>query len=312
MTEPRRAFSLALVLGAAGLVLAAAALAVGTSGVTLRKSEPAALGRACMAIIPTPGVGGIVILALSALGVAVVVRAARSCMRQVLEQRRLMGALAERRRIELAGTEAWLCESPRREAFCAGLLRPRIFLSLATVEALGPEQLAAVLAHEGHHVRRRDPLRLFCLRVLADALFFLPALGRLRSRFSTAAEIAADRSAVERVGGAEPLAAALLALADGSERPGTVRIAPERVDHLTGRPLRWRISRATVRASWAAGLALVVLVSMAALGHPGAVSLPLLAAQSCMLVMVGIPLATGVLAVRWFSPRLRGVDRSDG
>jgi Zn-dependent protease with chaperone function len=310
MTDPRRLFSLSLVLGAAGMALAVGALAVGIGGVTLRASEPASLARACMTIIPRPGVSGIAILALSGIGLAVVVRAGRSCLLQALEQRRLIRALGARRPIEVGGTEAWLIDSPRPEAFCAGLLRPRIFISSATIETLGEGQLAAVMAHEAHHRRQRDPLRLFCVRLLADALFFLPALGRLRMHFAAASEIAADRAGVETAGGARPLASALLALAERSHGSGTLGIAPERVDHLTGHPVRWRTSRLVTRGSWASGLALAGLaVSVAAVGPAGPLSLPLLAAQSCMLAMVAVSIAAGLAAVRWLSPRLRGFSR---
>ena len=81
-------------------------------------------------------------------------------------------------------------------AFCAGLLRPRVYVSTGAVALLDDAALSAVLAHERQHARRHDPLRLAVGRVLARALFFLPELGDLVERQQALAELSADESAV--------------------------------------------------------------------------------------------------------------------
>jgi hypothetical protein len=48
------------------------------------------------------------------------------------------------------------------------------------------------------------------LTVLADALFFLSALGRLKRRYAELAELAPDEAAISAAGDARQLAAALL------------------------------------------------------------------------------------------------------
>lgn len=96
-------------------------------------------------------------------------------------------------------------------AFTAGWWRPRIYLTRSLRESLGRGELAAVLAHEYAHVRRRDPARLSFLRFLGSALFWIPALRRLAADVADDAEIAADDAAVR----GEPLvlASAILQLA---------------------------------------------------------------------------------------------------
>ena len=96
-------------------------------------------------------------------------------------------------------------------AFTAGWLRPRIYVTRSLREVLGPGELAAVLAHEYAHVRRRDPARLSFLRFVGSALFWLPALRRLAADVADDAEIAADDAAVR--GGPLVLASAILQLA---------------------------------------------------------------------------------------------------
>ena len=67
-------------------------------------------------------------------------------------------------------------------AFTAGFTRPLIYVAESLQRELSIDQLAAVLAHEAAHVRRRDPLRLSVLRFFAHVLFWLPAFRRLSGR----------------------------------------------------------------------------------------------------------------------------------
>jgi Zn-dependent protease with chaperone function len=99
-------------------------------------------------------------------------------------------------------------------AFSVGLLAPRIYLAEELGQRLTPDQLRAVITHEGAHVRRHDPLRHFLLRLLACTLFWIPALRRLEEDVRDEAEVLADDFAA----GAQPfvLASAILALADWS------------------------------------------------------------------------------------------------
>lgn len=99
-------------------------------------------------------------------------------------------------------------------AFTAGWLSPTIHVARALGEgdrALPREQLAAVLAHEASHRVRRDPLRLFALRALSRALFWLPGLRALTDDVADEAEIRADDAAI-RVVDRLALASALVAL----------------------------------------------------------------------------------------------------
>lgn len=93
-------------------------------------------------------------------------------------------------------------------AFCIGVLRPRIAVSMGLLQALGLDELAAVLAHEELHRRRRAPLRQIIARVMARALFFMPFLDDLLEVHLVEEEILADRESVTIVG-RRPLAEAL-------------------------------------------------------------------------------------------------------
>ena len=95
--------------------------------------------------------------------------------------------------------------SDRTFAFCGGLRRPQVWVSAGLLERLDDEELTAVLRHEAHHLRRRDPLRRLVVRALRDALFFLPLARDLSEWYEVEQEINADRA----VGEVLPLASAL-------------------------------------------------------------------------------------------------------
>ena len=126
---------------------------------------------------PAANIDAVVIVLLAVLGSVVTARALTGALREVQASRRFQRLLAQSKPRPLHG--ALLIVSPQPRAFCAGLLRPRVYVSTGAVAILDQEALSAVLAHERHHARRRDPLRLAIGRVLARALFFLPGLADL-------------------------------------------------------------------------------------------------------------------------------------
>lgn len=139
-----------------------------------------------------------------------------------------------------------------------GLLRPRILVSSGLAGALGVEGIAAVLAHERHHARHRDPLWLLAFRVAAGYGCWLPASGWLARRLALRRELAADLAAARLTSRAD-LAGALLKLASlpacpahAAARPGgdEARSLEARVAQLEGtQPGRPRLALGRVMAS---------------------------------------------------------------
>ena len=115
-------------------------------------------------------------------------------------------------------------------AFCAGWLRPRVYVSTGGLSRLSPDELAAVLAHEHHHKALRDPLRLAVGAVLSQALFFLPVLRPLHERYGDVAELRADAAARDAPGRGHRSAR----LGDARLRNVTVRAASS-----ASRPSGW-------------------------------------------------------------------------
>lgn len=101
-------------------------------------------------------------------------------------------------------------------SFAYGLGPARLVVSRGLFDTLAPKQLEAVIAHERHHIANLDPLKVVIARVLSAAYFFLPALRGLRTRYSAASELAADRRAMQRCG-KPALAGALYGVVRGPE-----------------------------------------------------------------------------------------------
>jgi Zn-dependent protease with chaperone function len=121
----------------------------------------------------------------------------------------------------LAG-QLHLFVSPAKQAFTAGFLRPRVYLSTSLLEALDREELLAVLFHEAHHLVRRDPSRIFLATILKDAFWYLPVVRALWREFTEAKEKAADDAAARA--GEIPLAGALLKLAAGNHAAASAQV----------------------------------------------------------------------------------------
>jgi beta-lactamase regulating signal transducer with metallopeptidase domain len=185
-------------------------------------------------------------------------------------------------------------------AFCAGLFKPRVYVSRGTVALLDRPALHAVLAHERHHVRRRDPLRLACGRVIARALFFMPALAQLVRREQALAEMSADEHAID----ANPdnraaLARAMLSFSDASSSADLVGIDPARVDHLLGEAPSWRFPLLLSLAGVSVVALIVTVAVLAGQVARGAATLapPFLSSQPCVVVLALMPVLLGLAAL---------------
>lgn len=292
MAKARAVFLLQVSLGVAGVASVGLALAAAAGGVSLRPPSPEALWAACQAVvIPDVSLAGALSLVLGMLSFAVIGLALTSAWRQLRASRRFVRALDIVERRCVGGATLAVADEQQPVAFCAGLIRPRIYVSTGTLAALDGDELQAVVTHERHHARQRDPLRSFVARVLGDALFFLPAARRLGERYASLAELAADRAAVRAAGDSRALASALLSFEAAD--PAVVGIAPERVDHLMGRRAAWELP--VVLLVWSS-IALVAVVAVALRVSATAsteLNVPLLFAQSCMLAMAVAPLAIG-------------------
>jgi hypothetical protein len=251
------------------------------------------------------------LLGLALIGLAVFGLGVRAALAEAVANQRFLRSIGARR--PRPHDDLLVFDDAEVQAFCAGLLHPQIYVSTGALQALSGPELDVVLAHERHHRQRLDPLRIALGRVLSRALFFLPVVALLHKRYCAMAELAADDTAMAgHPGGSHALASALLAVAAGRQPETAVGIAPERVDQMMGRAPDWPLPAAVVGAGLAAS-ALIAALSwqLAQLASVrSSLSLPLLSARPCVVVLALVPSLLATLAVahlrRWPPPPADG------
>ncbi len=250
---------------------------------------------------PTANAAAVVVVAVALLGLVVIVMTVVGVLRELAASRRLHRWLRDREPRTLG--DCLVIDDERPRAFCAGLMRPRVYVSSGAVALLDESAIHAVLAHERRHARRRDPLRLATGRVIARVLFFLPGLSELSARQRTLTELSADESAIVSAPGNRPaLARAMLAFSEQTHPEAPAGIDPERVDHLLGEPPSWAFPLLLFALAVSVlGLlaAVAALVGCVATGS-ASLAAPFLSRQPCVAVLAAIPalLGMGTLALR--------------
>jgi len=306
-------YRLQLALGAAGIAACTLVLGAAASAVHV---HPAAAHRLDVAgahlTYPAVNAAAVVLMVLALLGAAVLAVAIHAAVRQWRGHRRLLAGLPVTSPLPRHPT-VLVIDVAAPVAFCAGWLRPRVYVSTAVLDRLSKAELHAVLAHEHHHGALRDPLRLAVSRVLCQALFFLPVLRPLHHRYADEAEITADAAALAASDGATgPLASAMLALA-ATPAGGVVGISPERVDVLLGhQPPSWRVPRLLLLTALTTIAAVVAIVWRASgTAHVRAtLNLPIASSQPCVLVLALVPVLVCLAAVVVRRPALAPARRT--
>jgi Zn-dependent protease with chaperone function len=296
---------LALLLAGAGSVASTAPVGAAIASVHRASMATGRLDLAGIAVsYPRLNAAAMILLGLALIGASAIAVALRAGLRQRRAYRRFLAGLEVVGHLSDSG--AVVIADPRPQAFCAGYLRPRVYISQAALNLLGDAELQAVLAHEHYHRRVRDPLRLACGRILSQALFFLPALQALFGRYSDVAELNADRAAARAdAGGRAALASALLAFdASGAG------ISPERVDSLLGQTVGWRRPWWLMSASFVALSSLISVTwgASQAASAQATLNLPFLSSTPCLVMLTLAPLlgCAMILATLWrsrLSPR---------
>jgi Peptidase family M48 len=304
-----RAFWTTMALGA--VALGAASVAIAQLFASWRiGSTPAAHEVSLLGLrvsYPVANLAAIAVMLLAGFGLLIAGAATWGLGRELLADRRFRRTLAACSPVALEGVLLIADDTP--QAFCAGLLRPRVCVSTGALELLDPAALAAVMAHERHHALRRDPLRVASGRALAAGLFFVPSLRHLVERQHALAEIGADEAAVQTAGvDRSALANAMLSFADATAPDGG-GVEHERIDSLLGQHASWRFPLALcVGAVAALGLfvAVAVLAARTAAGS-ATLAAPFLSQQPCVVMLALIPLVAVAVAAQARTRRTRRV-----
>ena len=252
---------------------------------------------------PVANAGAVIVLVLALLGSIAFAVALLAAGRELIAARRLGRRLAALQGVR--NGDLLVIDDERPEAFCAGLVRPRVYVTTGALELLDGSSLGAVLGHERQHAWRRDPLRLAATRVLTRSLFFLPGVSALGRSHELLAELSADETAVRGAAGdRSALARAMLAFDDAHETSG---VDPVRVDYLLGEPPGWRfplLMFAVAVVVLALVATLAVLLAREASGS-ATLAPPVLSAQPCIALLALIPGGAGIILATTLRRRRR-------
>lgn len=100
-------------------------------------------------------------------------------------------------------------QSKEPTVFCYGFINPKICISSSVVNSLSSTELTAVLLHEQHHLKVYEPIKLLLMKIIGNALFFIPGIKSLTKQYAVFSELAADETATNNFKNKVPLAQAL-------------------------------------------------------------------------------------------------------
>src|SRR5262249_6671834 len=139
-------------------------------------------------------------------------------------------------------------------------------LPIASIAALSPAQVEAILAHELAHIRRHDYAVNLLQTLVETLLFYHPAVWWLSARIRTEREHCCDDVAIAMCGDPVGYAKALAELEVFRSTAGTLAMAASGgslIDRVR-RILRMPVTDEPRSASWAATLALTVIFTAGA------------------------------------------------
>ena len=250
----------------AGLTLVVPASSLGGDLASLLRACVFTLQAAYAAPTELPGVTAGALLAVGTTGWAsawIGVELGRA--RRERERAADVLALVSRHDAALGAT---LVDADVAAAYCLPGRHERVVLTTAAVAGLGPEQLAAVVAHERAHLRQRHHLALAAAHGVARAFPGVPLFAVAAAEVARLVELAADDAAAEQTDGVS-VAGALVALAGMSAPASALAAATSvgalRVHRLLDPPPAVGIRR---RAGVVVALALVVVTPVLVAAYP--------------------------------------------
>jgi len=140
--------------------------------------------------------------ALILLALAVVSLASWLVMRSILKTRRWLSQLdsvanRQARNAEKSQYQYKIVETNDVFAWCAGILKPQIYVSRGLIKQTNSNQLELILAHEQHHLENRDNLRKFTMK-WATLFWLKKPQTQLLSDFSSNLESQSNRIVRQR------------------------------------------------------------------------------------------------------------------
>ncbi|SDO01472.1 BlaR1 peptidase M56 [Paenibacillus sp. yr247] len=120
--------------------------------------------------------------------------------------------LQYRAHYQLRDRQIHVISYPDPIAMTIGLWKPRVILSTGLIRMLEANELHAVIEHEKCHLEHRDPLAIFMLSMISNAMWYIPIFNWVADKYPIMIEIKADKYAITQMEQSVDLGSALLKL----------------------------------------------------------------------------------------------------
>lgn len=105
--------------------------------------------------------------------------------------------------------KVYVVNSDKAFAFCFGIRRPKIYISIPFIEIMNEKELEAVLLHERYHLNNRDSLTMLLASTIQLLFPFFPVVSDLLVQYKVSREIEADKEAIKGLGESLPVISVL-------------------------------------------------------------------------------------------------------
>jgi beta-lactamase regulating signal transducer with metallopeptidase domain len=107
-------------------------------------------------------------------------------------------------------SEICVIEHPGFVALTIGIFKPRIVLSSIVLTQFDDQEIEAILLHELYHLKNYDPLKVFLITIILDAISYFPIMKVLVHNYKICKELMADQFAISIMNTSYGLSKALL------------------------------------------------------------------------------------------------------
>lgn len=149
--------------------------------------------------------GGLVILLWSKVLVSVI-----HVLQNIVRTNRYLSSL----KVSPIANNIFIVHSKKVDAFSAGVLKPRIYISEALFKNFDKQELNSVIQHEMYHCQSADPLRKLVADLIKGALPYFPLKASIFANYEVLSELAADNYAQNKVESKKSVVSALSKMLD--------------------------------------------------------------------------------------------------
>ncbi|QGQ94673.1 M56 family peptidase [Paenibacillus psychroresistens] len=109
-----------------------------------------------------------------------------------------------------SNSEICVIEHPGFIALTIGIFKPRIILSTFVLTQFDEQEIEAIILHEQYHFKNYDPLKVFLVTLILDAINYIPIIKILVHHYKICKELMADQYAISKMNSSFGLSKALL------------------------------------------------------------------------------------------------------